>query len=161
MYLFRHGDIAHLGCCCLGSKSCLTLCNPVDGSPPDSSVHGISQARVLECVAISFSSGSSQPRDRTCVSCLTDGFFTTDPPRKHLSRLQDSVNITFIGTGKPKKLERLTVFRYLLYCSSLEPTHIISEVCLYTWKSVWEMRAGKGEQIYYFFKWLNPEAGLQ
>ena len=39
-------------------------------SPPASSVHGISQARILEWVTISFSRGSSQPRDRTCVSCI-------------------------------------------------------------------------------------------
>ena len=36
-------------------QSCLTLCDPIDGSPPGSSVHGISQARVLEWVAIAFS----------------------------------------------------------------------------------------------------------
>ena len=41
--------------CCLVTKSCLTLCNPVDCSPPDSSVLGISQARILEWVAIPFS----------------------------------------------------------------------------------------------------------
>ena len=40
-------------------KSCLTLCDPVDCSPPGSSVHGILQARILEWVAISFSRGSS------------------------------------------------------------------------------------------------------
>ena len=40
-----------------------TLCNPVDCSPPGSSVHGILQARILEWVAVSFSRGSSQPRD--------------------------------------------------------------------------------------------------
>ena len=51
-------------------QSCLTLCDPVDSSPPDSSVHGILQARILEWVAISFSRGSSQPRDRTRVSCI-------------------------------------------------------------------------------------------
>ena len=53
----------------LVAQSCLTLCDPVDCSPPGSSVHGILQARTLEWVAISFSRGSSQPRDRTCVSC--------------------------------------------------------------------------------------------
>ena len=41
------------------TQSCLTLCDPVDCSPPDSSVHGILQARILEWVAISFSRGSS------------------------------------------------------------------------------------------------------
>ena len=50
------------------AQSCPTLCNPKDCSPPGSSVHGIFQARVLEWVAISFSRGSSQPRDWTRVS---------------------------------------------------------------------------------------------
>ena len=45
-----------------------TLCDPVDGSPPGSSVPGILQARILEWVAISFSRGSSQPRGQTHVS---------------------------------------------------------------------------------------------
>ena len=49
---------------------CPTLCDPMDCSPPGSSVHGILQARILEWVAISFSRGSSQPRDRTWVSCI-------------------------------------------------------------------------------------------
>ena len=52
------------------AQSCLTLCDPTDSSLPVSSVHGILQARVLEWVAMSFSRGSSQPRDRTRVSCL-------------------------------------------------------------------------------------------
>ena len=46
----------------------LTVCNPMDCSPPRSSIHGISQARILEWGAISFSRGSSQPRDGTHVS---------------------------------------------------------------------------------------------
>ena len=55
---------------CSVTKSCLTLCDPVDCGPPGSSVHGISQARIQEWVAISSSRGSSRPRDRTCVSCI-------------------------------------------------------------------------------------------
>ena len=43
------------------TQSCLTLCDPMDCSPPGSSVHGISQARILEWVAFPFSRGSSQP----------------------------------------------------------------------------------------------------
>ena len=50
------------------TQSCLTLCDPVDCSPPGSSIHGILQARILEWVAISFSRGSSWPRDQTQVS---------------------------------------------------------------------------------------------
>ena len=50
--------------------SCVWLCEPVNCSPPGSSVHGISQARILEWVAISFSRGSFWPRDRTHASCI-------------------------------------------------------------------------------------------
>ena len=57
-------------CACVLAQSYLTLCDPVDCSLPGSSVHGILQARILEWVAISFSRGSSQLRDRTCVSCI-------------------------------------------------------------------------------------------
>ena len=59
---------------------CLTHCNPKDWSPPGSSVHGIFQARIPECVAMRSSRGSSQPRDRTwvsCNSCIAGRFFTT------------------------------------------------------------------------------------
>ena len=49
--------------CCLIAQQCLTLCSPVDCSPPGSSVRGIFQARMLERVAISYSTGSSQSRD--------------------------------------------------------------------------------------------------
>ena len=58
------------------AQSCPTLCHPVDCSPPGSSVHGILQARILEWVAISFSRGSSWPRDRTQVSCIAGRHFT-------------------------------------------------------------------------------------
>jgi len=60
----------------LVTQSCLTLYNPMDCSPPGSSVHGILQARILEWVAIPFSRGSSQPRDRTQVSHTAGRFFT-------------------------------------------------------------------------------------
>ena len=51
------------------AQSCPTLCDPMDCSRPGSSVHGISQARILEWVTISFSRGSSWPRDWTHASC--------------------------------------------------------------------------------------------
>ena len=54
----------------LVTKSCPTLCDLMDCSLPGSSVTGISQVRILEWVAISFSRGSSQPRDPTHVSFL-------------------------------------------------------------------------------------------
>ena len=55
---------------CSVAQSCPTLCNSLDCSPPGSSVLGISQARILEWVAISFSRGSSWPRDWTQISYI-------------------------------------------------------------------------------------------
>ena len=52
------------------------FCDPMDSSPSGSSVHGIFWARVLEWIAISFSKGSSQPRDQTQVSRIVDRCFT-------------------------------------------------------------------------------------
>ena len=69
-------------CYCLVAKFCLTHLRPMDCSSPGSSVHGISQARILEWVAISFSRGSSWPRDQTQVDCITGRFFTTESPGK-------------------------------------------------------------------------------
>ena len=57
-------------------KSCPPLCDPMDCSPPGSSVHRILQTGVLEWVAISFSRGSSWPRDITRFSCLVGRRFT-------------------------------------------------------------------------------------
>ena len=56
----------------LDAKSCPTLCNPMDYT-----AHGILQARILEWVAVPFSSGSSQSRDRTQASCIAGRFFTS------------------------------------------------------------------------------------
>ena len=56
-------------CMCAKSlQSCLTLCDPMDCSPPSFSVHGILQARILEWVAMPSSRGSSRPRDGTLIS---------------------------------------------------------------------------------------------
>ena len=51
-------------------------CHPVDCSPPGSSVYRIFQARIVEWIAISFSKGSSRPRNQTKVSCVAGRFFT-------------------------------------------------------------------------------------
>ena len=66
-HLCKHAKLLH---------SCLTLCNPMDCSPPGSSVHGILQARILECVAISFSRGASRPRDQNCVPYASCSYFS-------------------------------------------------------------------------------------
>ena len=59
-------------CVCLVTQSCLTLCDPLDCSPPGSSVHGIFQAKMLEWVAISCSRGSCWPRGWTRIYCVSD-----------------------------------------------------------------------------------------
>ena len=58
------------------AQSCQTLGDPMDCSLPGSSIHGIFQVIILEWVAISFSRGSSWPRDWTRVSCIEDRRFT-------------------------------------------------------------------------------------
>ena len=67
------GGGVHIDMCVCAklSQLCPTLCNPMNCSPPGSSVHGILQTRILEWVSISFSKGSSQPRDQTCVSYVS------------------------------------------------------------------------------------------
>ena len=67
----QHWPLLRSPLCVCSAKSCLTLCDPMDCSPPDSSVQGTSQARELEEVAISFSGESSRPRNRTCVSYIS------------------------------------------------------------------------------------------
>ena len=64
----------HVLCC---AQSCPTPCDPMDCSPPGSSVHGILQARKLVWVATPSFRGSSQPRDWTQVSHIADRFFTS------------------------------------------------------------------------------------
>ena len=59
---------------CSVTKSCLTLGDPMDDSPPDSSVHGILQVRILERVAI------PSPGIESLSSALAGGLFTTEPP---------------------------------------------------------------------------------
>ena len=66
----------------LAAESCLTLCDLMESNPPDSSVHGILQERILEWVAIPFSRGSSWPKDWTQVSCTAGKFLTIWPTRE-------------------------------------------------------------------------------
>ena len=74
----------------LVAQSCPTLWDPKDYSLPDSSVHRVFWARILEWVAISFSGGSFQPRGWTCVSRISGRFFPSEPPGKPLCFLISS-----------------------------------------------------------------------
>ena len=75
---------------CLVAQSCLTLCNPMDCSCQTPLSMVILQARILECVAISFSRASSQPRDRTQVSRTAGGFFTVWATREARNKTKQS-----------------------------------------------------------------------
>ena len=70
LYIISHIN-DQLSCLCSITLPCLILCNPLDCSPPGSSVHGIFQARILGQIAISYSRGSSQPRDWAHVSSIS------------------------------------------------------------------------------------------
>ena len=80
-----------------------TLWDPMDCSLPGSSVHGILQARILEWFAISFSRGSSQPRDWTYISCIGRKILycwaTGEAPRRGRYRVRGE-GTTFLD-GKP------------------------------------------------------------
>ena len=80
------------------AQSCLTLCDPVDSSPPYSSVHGILQAKILEWVAISFSRGSSWPRDRTQVSRIAGRCFNLWATREAHAEPQGKPKNTGVGS---------------------------------------------------------------
>ena len=103
------------------AQSCPTLCDHMDFSPPGSSIHGIFQARVLEWIAISFSRGSSQPRDRTQVSCIAGRRFTVWASREALkTKLPDKCWIIFQNlahqTSHPRLLPRSPKFCSVHLC---------------------------------------------
>ena len=66
LFLSYHWKVVRM--CAKLLQWCLSLCDPMDCSPPGSSVHGILQARILECIATPFSRGSSQSRDQIRIS---------------------------------------------------------------------------------------------
>ena len=72
----------------LVTQSCLTVCDCMDCSPPDSSLHGILQARILEWVAMPFSRGSSRPTDRIQVFCIASRLFTIWVTREALLQVK-------------------------------------------------------------------------
>ena len=115
-------------CCallCLVSQSCLTLCDPMDGSPPGSSVHGILQARILEWIAISFSRGSSQPRDRTRSPAFQVDSLPSEPPGKSKNTGMGSLSLLQGILLTLKSNWNLLKCRQILYHLSYQGSHII------------------------------------
>ena len=72
--------VIHAHVCLACAPLCLILCHTVDCNPPDSSVHGIFQARILEWVAISYSTDLPDPGVKPMSPTLAGGFFTTETP---------------------------------------------------------------------------------
>ena len=112
-------------------QSCPTLCDPMDHSPPGSSVHGILQVRILQGVAVPSFRGPSRPRDRTRISCVAGRFFSTEllgkapPPQEpaltffkqrfchtpHI-RSQYTAGVLATRTSKSCKTHRKVFFRF-------------------------------------------------
>ena len=96
---------------CSVTQSCLTLCDPMDYSPPDSFVCGIFQVRILEWVAISSSRRSSPPRDQTCTSCIGQADFL---PLNHL--------------GSPFNVYTSGQYLISLHCVSRKPQSVTDTI---------------------------------
>ena len=99
---------------CSVIQSCPTLCDPMECSPPGSSVHGTFQVRIPEWVAISFSRGSSQPRDGTHFSCIAGRFFTTAKSLQLCTTLCNPIDgsppgSTVTGTLQARTLEWVAI----------------------------------------------------
>ena len=89
----------------LVTQLCLILCDHMDCRSPGSSVHGILQARILECVAISFSRRSSQTRDWTRLSCTAGRLFTHWATRETLL-CRRIILISSLGKKKEWKIRK-------------------------------------------------------
>ena len=83
------------------TQSCPTLCDPIDCSLSGSSIHGIFQARMLEWIAISFSRGSSQPKNRTGSPTLQADALPSEPPEK----LENSTEQYRVSSKKNLRIE--------------------------------------------------------
>ena len=128
---------------------CPTVCDPMDCRLPASSVHGISQARILEWVAMPSSRASSQPKDQShvsCVSCIAGGFFPHWVIRefKHSNKEIDSYQVKLekihcliwvsLGKGNPQLFEQS-------YCSTSEKAMTPHSSTL-AWKLPWTEEPG-------------------
>ena len=119
------------------AQLCPTLLDPVDCSLPGSSVHGIFQARVLEWVAIFFSRGSSQPRDRTRVSRTAGRRFTVWATREahHFLKVHNALELSWNQLPHPG-CEKIIFHKTGLWCQKdWVPLHIAQSWTRLKWLS--------------------------
>ena len=117
-------------------SSCLTLCNPMDYT-----VHGIFQARILAWGAFPFSRGSSQPRDRTQVSCIAGRFFTIWATREAQDNLRNSLSFTQNCSNSHEsafsegKIQCLRIIQYQYQDTWIHPT--FSSTCIALFQNIY------------------------
>ena len=123
----RVSQMLWISCCCLVVQSCLTLCDPVDYSPPGSSVHGILQARMLEWIAMPLSRGSSQPRGWTQAPALWADSLLSEPPGKPILLTWSSWNQSPLGY---KDVSLITLKTIKMSCNFYQSwSHIWIDEC--------------------------------
>ena len=96
-------------------QSCLTLSDPMDCRLPGSSVYGIFQTTTLEWVTISFSRGSSQPRNRTWVFCIAGRLFTFWATREPLTIMHTCFIYWCKGQNNLKNLDKEKGLKMAIY----------------------------------------------
>ena len=130
----------------LVTQSCLTLCDPVDCSPPGSSVHGILQARILEWVAIPFSRESSPSRDQTWVSYITGRFFYSLSHQGSLGFWNLWLNIFHLVVKNSSSDSASSPFSLFVFFWYFNHMHVTPSYCVATHSSVLAWRIpGMGE----------------
>ena len=110
--------------CVLVDQSCLTLCHPMDYSPSGSSVHGILQARILEWVAISFSTVSSWCRDGTQVFWIAGRFFTIWVTR------EAQRTFSICGCFYPLGVDSVLIFNVLSFLKNFKDYNLVWKITL-------------------------------
>ena len=132
------------------AQSCLTLCNTMHCRPPGSSVHRIFQARILEQVDISYSRGSSWPRDWThpASPALVGRFFTAELPGKPLQVMSISQN--------KKATQQLTLLLFVARkYRDAGPTVIFT--CKWAWKDSCVIHTPLQTDRYDLSKWSQKK----
>ena len=131
------------------TQSCPTLCNPMDCSPPGSSVHGILQARILEWVAISSSRGSFWPRKNPHVLCLLH-WQVDSLPRCHMGSPENTLNlhniVCQIYLKKKKKLSHAIRTHLYTTLKSLYSTFHMSLTLFSAHRLWWDIVLGFSPQ---------------